>query len=164
MLMKIISLVMSFVMGRAAHANANQTSFLLNMATMATLRRIGMLTAGAISGLLLFLGGFFTILVDMVLATRAADQLSFSQASLVGFSLIIISFLVELALFSRGNWEPVVVHNEEETQAKEQPVAEALAELIRDFTMERKVAREQRSEQLSTATATSSPTAAPAYN
>ncbi len=164
MLMKVISLVMSFVMGRAAQPRDTQTSFLLNMATMATLRRIGMVSAGAVAGIVIFLGGFFTILIDMILSTRAADQLAFSQASLVGFALIIISFLLELVLFSKGNWEPIVVHQEEaEGQAKNQPIADALADLIRDYTMERRAAREQRSEQMSTTSATSA-AASPAYN
>ena len=160
MWMRALSIVFSYLLGRTLHSDTQEKSFLLNAATLASLRKTLALSAGVLAGLVIFFGGLFTILVDMILATRGEGQLAFSQASLVGSALIVISFLVELALFSRGNWQPLVVQPEQADQPKVQPIAEALADLIREFTEERKYAREQRSEQMSTTSAT----ARPAYN
>ena len=137
----------------------------MQMVALASMRRILGLATGVIAGLVLFLGGMFTVLTDMILTTRSADQLSFSQASIVGISLIVISALVEWVVFSRRNWEPIALPAEPIDAPKVQPIADALADLIREFTAERKMAQAPMSEQMPTAHATHpSATASPAYN
>lgn len=165
MLVKAISLILSFVLGRTTQVGA---AAFLNVATISTLRKALGLTAGVLTGLVIFLGGLFTVLADMILTTRGAGQLSLSQASIVGFSLIFISAMVAWAFLSRRNWEPLALPAEPIDPPKIQPIAEALAELIREFTVERharstserQIARDQRAEQ----TSTHSATARPAYN
>jgi len=163
MLVKVISMVFSYLLGRTAHTGSAAHSLLLDTATLASLRKTLMLAIGALSGLMIFLGGLFTVLIDMILTTRGAGQILFSQASIVGSALIIISVGVQLALFSRRNWKPVAVHAEalEQQQAPIQPIVDAVADLIREFTDERKVARDLRTEQMTTAKAT---TGSPLYN
>jgi len=157
MLIKAISLALSFLLGRSTHAGPHP---FLNAATVGSMRKALGLASGVLAGLVIFLGGVFTVLTDMILATRGAGQLAFSEASLVGFSLIFISALVEWAFLSRRNWEPLVLPAEPIDPPKIQPIAEALADLIREFTLERKISRDQMNEQ----TSTTSATASPAYN
>ncbi len=159
MLMKVISMILGFMLDRAAQASSS-ANHLLTEATLASVRKTLMLVSGVIAGLVMFLGGLFTVLIDMILTTRSVGQISFSQASIVGAALICISFLVGMAMFSRRNWQPVALPAESFDQPKVQPIADALAELIREFTVERKIARDQRTEQMSTASAAASP----AYN
>lgn len=139
MLMNIVNLLVNHLLGKTSAAEA--TPGIFSMFTRANIRKFAMICAGLSFAMILFFGGFFTVLLDLVLTSREQQQLLLSQASIVGFSLIGVSALCMLALFSRKSWRMPQTQMRAEPAAPS-PVQEAMADLIRDFVDERRLARE----------------------
>jgi hypothetical protein len=154
MLAQVISLILGLLFGGSSLRQRSEPEFFAN-ATLEHLRKIALLASGVAIGLVMFLGGFMTILLDMILTTRSENHLSLSQASIVGSALVLISFLLQGVLFSRRFWQLPVAPPAPMEQSSFQPIAEALAGLIQEYTLERRAA---------TATAPPPATANPAYN
>ncbi|MEZ0392087.1 MAG: hypothetical protein ACAH59_07735 [Pseudobdellovibrionaceae bacterium] len=139
MLLQLMSFVMSSLLGQQAESGG-----LFPNITLASLRKLTMIWAAVAISLLVFLGGAFTVLFDLILASRDHGQLMLSPASIVGFSLMGFSILSLVALFGRSLWSPPaqLAQSREEAMSKAlAPVAEAVAGVIRDFSEERKRAQ-----------------------
>lgn len=140
MLFKVISLIISYWMGRFNVSHGSEVNIFTN-ATLGHVRKTIMMLIGALGGLVVLLGGFFTVLIDMILTTRSAGQLSFSQASIVGSALIVISLLLQWSVFRRPNWQLPTAQAAPVEPPPMHPIAEALLALIQDYAQERKADR-----------------------
>jgi len=139
MLSQIFSVLMSYMLGRQG---PDAPGFFPNL-TLASLRKLMMITAGMLASLVLFFGGAFTVLMDLVLSSRDHGQLMLSPASMVGFLLMSFSILALAGLFSRKLWRrtrEIQPSRGEEVAKALAPVTDAVAGLIRDFAEERKQA------------------------
>lgn len=137
MLSQIFSVIIRYMLGQTS----SDSPGFLHQLTMGSLRKMMMIMAGVVVGLIVFFSGAFTVLMDMILSSRDHGQLMLSSVSIVGFSLMGISVLSLAVLFRRKIWR----RSREATQSREQaisqaiaPVANAVASLINDFAEERK--------------------------
>lgn len=139
MISQIVSVLMSYLLGRQS---PDAPGFFPNL-TLASLRKLMMIMAGVMASLALFIGGAFTVLMDLILSSRDHGQLMLSPASMIGFLLMGFSILALAGLFSRKLWRRTreMAPSREEALAKAiAPVTDAVAGLIRDFAEERKQA------------------------
>lgn len=148
MFMKILTLALNYLMTKN-QAPQQSPGFFAHLTTK-TIRKVFMVSAGLVASIVLFLGGFLTVIMDLILTSRDAQGLALSQTSIVGFGLIVLSAATAAYLFSRKVWAlPGHEHVHASGPAAPQisPVHDAVAELIRDFTEERRLMRMQMQQQ-----------------
>jgi len=144
MFLKLIQILMTHflnpsMLNASMDSQIAQASFVSQMAT-ASLRKCLMLTVGVVSGLVVFIGGALTVLLDLVLSSRDYGQLALSSVSAVGFSLIAVSLLTMVILFRRQLWQPVAPIEQPaaiSTANSLAPVLEMVAGLVQEILVSR---------------------------
>jgi len=145
MISKVISILISYFVGKLTSGHRDAGVF-ANIPMGAVKRVLALATAAAVA-VFLMVGGFFTVLVDLVLATRAQGALALTQASIVGFALVGLSALsLIFFVFKESAWKLEL----ESPKEAPSPLAEALADLVRDFTEERRLHHEYGAPQATT--------------
>lgn len=135
---QIFSLLVSYLFGRMNQSSEHQ-GWLATL-SMAAVRRAFVLLSAAILGVLIFVGGFFTVLTDLILSSRGTDGLYVSNVSAVGFGLILISGLGMILATRKALWQQPA-QQKIEVEEKASPLNEALASLVMDFVEERRAGR-----------------------
>ena len=130
---QIVTLLITYFAGRLNQAG--HEDFLATL-SIATLRKAFFMLGAAVIGLVLFVGGFLTILTDLILSSHGQEQLYLSNVSWVGFGLIVISGVEALVLTRQGLWQTQAPKVIDERQPS--PLNEALAKLVMDFVEERR--------------------------
>lgn len=135
---QIVSLLFSYFFGRMAHGSEHQ-SWLASI-SMAAVRRAFVLLSTALMGVIIFVGGFFTILADMIVSSRGQDSLYLSSVSAVGAGLIVLAAVIMAFSTRKALWQQPSqrIAVEEKTSS---PLNEALAALVMDFVEERRAGR-----------------------
>lgn len=142
MAMNILTILVNHLMGGASASQS--MSELFPSLSKPSLRKAAILLAAAATALILMFWGLFTVLLDLVLATQASQELRLSSAAGVGLGLILLSGLIFTTVLSRRTWR--LKKEPPSTLATatgvSSPVQEAVAELIRDFVVERQLVRQ----------------------
>lgn len=134
----LASVFTSYFVGKTMGTYRTSTDAFANI-SMGAIRRVVLLMTVAAIAVCVMIGGFFTVLVDLVLATRTQGALALTQASIVGFVLMLVSALsLGFYVFKNSSWKAELVA----PKPQPSPIVEALAELVRDFTEERRLRRE----------------------
>lgn len=138
MFSKLLSVLISYFIGKLTSSHQEHGFF--PTIPMGVVKRVVTLVTAAAVAVFLIVAGTFTVLVDLVLATRAEGALALTQASIVGFALVGVSALsLFLFVFKDSAWKVEIEKSESDTPS---PLTEALADLVRDFTQERKFRRD----------------------
>jgi hypothetical protein len=149
MVSKILSLLLNVLMnGSIMTPETADRGFFANL-NLASLRRVLLIATGIAASLIFFLGGIFTILLDLVLTSRDAHGIYLSQTSMVGVGLIVISILSMLFFSSRRLWSiPTELVRQQQAASLATPILDAVVSLIGDFAEDRRMEREIRAQAL----------------
>lgn len=145
MFAQIFAALVSYFVGQLTGSSAKPG--LLDRISMAAVRKAALVFTGLIVTMIVLAAGLLTVLVDLILSSREAQQLWLSPVSIVGFSLLVLSGVALALSFRRSLWNVPSQQRTVETEEQQPPLAAvsaALASYLHDLAEERRVDREQR--------------------
>lgn len=168
-MLKILALVLSFFLGRYEQSFKKSTLILIDQFIAKSRKLFMFLTALGIMALL-FTSGVVISLLQMTYQFDHQGYIASNTTLMMGISLIVITSIVFMALFSSSAWasrfkkEVLVEHKEAPNKSEHHPSAfeQALTVLIQEFTKERELHRQAKANEA--ASRSTSTKAEPTFN